>query len=578
MSAVPAVREPSARYFGSRPALIDHFGLALPAEGGVARLRELILSLALRGKLSEQSARDETAADYLRRHLLASATVEPVSNAEPFDVPSNWVWVPLGQLGVVGSSSRVHQSDWTTSGVPFYRAREVVVLSKHGHVQNELFISEALFQRLASKGLVPEEGDIMLTGVGTIGVPYAVQAHDRFYFKDASVLIFKNKLRIDARYLTLCFRSQYWKRRIHETSMGTTVDTLTISRASTVPLPIPPIAEQARIVARVDELMRLCDALEEKGRLAAEQHARLLSTLLGTLTDSAAPEELAANWQRVAEHFDLLLDRPEAVDAFEASILELAVRGHLVDQSDSDVPAHEVLGRLRQSRKVRRKIVELSDDIDMADVNLRVPAGWAWASVDELSADEENAIADGPFGANLKTEHYINKPGFRVIRLQNIGAGVFKGEHEAFIDRERFDRLSRHHVRAGDIVVAGLVDESIRCCLVPEHLGPALVKADCYRYAVHPELSAEYVCLYLSSATAHEFASIHHHGLTLTRIGLGNFRSIPVLLPPPSEQARIVARVTELRQLCATLRERLEAQQATQSRLAEALVEQALSA
>ena len=93
------------------------------------------------------------------------------------------------------------------------------------------------------------------------------------------------------------------------------------------PFPLPPLTEQSRIVARVEELMRLCDALEAKGRLEAEQHARLLGALLGTLTDSATPEELAANWQRVADHFDLLLDRPEAVDALEQTILQLAVRG-----------------------------------------------------------------------------------------------------------------------------------------------------------------------------------------------------------------------------------------------------------
>ena len=76
--------------------------------------------------------------------------------------------------------------------------------------------------------------------------------------------------------------------------------------------------------------MQMCDALEAKGRLEAQQHARLLETLLGTLTDSTTPEELAANWQRVAEHFDLLMDRPEAVDVLEQTVLQLAVRGLLV--------------------------------------------------------------------------------------------------------------------------------------------------------------------------------------------------------------------------------------------------------
>ena len=115
-------------------------------------------------------------------------------------------------------------------------------------------------------------------------------------------------------------------------------------------LPIPPLAEQARIVARVDELMQLCDALEAKGRLEAQQHARLLETLLGTLTDSTTSEELAANWQRVAEHFDLLLDRPEAVDVLEQTVLQLAVRGLLVPQDPSEEPASVQLRHIAEER------------------------------------------------------------------------------------------------------------------------------------------------------------------------------------------------------------------------------------
>ena len=275
-------------------------------------------------------------------------------------------------------------------------------------------------------------------------------------------------------------------------------------------------------------------------------------------------------------HFDLLLDRPEAVDALEQTILQLAVSGLLVPQESSDERASVLCSRIQRHRKSRRKLVE-ADPEAIAEADQPIPEGWVWASVDQLSADSETAIADGPFGANLKTEHYIASAGFRVIRLQNIGAGTFRDEHCAYIDEERFDRLGRHAVVAGDIVVAGLVDEAIRCCIVPTDIGKAIVKADCYRFAVHADLSAEYVCFYLSSAVAREFASIHHHGLTLTRIGLGNFRSIPVPVPPAAEQRRIVARVVELRRLCADLRQRLTASQTTQTHLAEALVESAIA-
>lgn len=378
-------------------------------------------------------------------------------------------------------------------------------------------------------------------------------------------------------YLNLALQSRLAFDQAANGATGIAQKTVPLSVLRSLRLPLPPLAEQARIVARVDELMRLCDALEDKGRLEAEQHARLLGTLLGTLTDSGTPEELAVNWQRVADRFDLLIDRPEAVDALEQTILQLAVRGLLVPQDAGDVSAEELSVAIQSSRKSKRKITSPDSDA-IAEAGLDLPIGWVWCSVDQVSADDETAITDGPFGANLKTEHYIESEGFRVIRLQNIGAGVFRDEHRAYVDEDRYNRLQRHAAFPGDIVVAGLVDDSIRCCIVPEGIGPAIVKADCYRFAVHERISAAYICLYLCSETAHQFASAHHHGLTLTRIGLGNFRSIPVPLPPAGEQRRIVARVSALRRLCADLRMRLVQERATQVALADALVDRALVA
>jgi type I restriction enzyme S subunit len=129
---------------------------------------------------------------------------------------------------------------------------------------------------------------------------------------------------------------------------------LNADKVRTVPIPLPPLAEQSRIVARVEELMQLCDALEAQGQLEAEQHARLVSTLFGSLLQSDTPEALADNWQRIATHFDVLLDRPEAVDALEQTILQLAVRGLLVPQDPTDEPASALLERLRKEADVRK--------------------------------------------------------------------------------------------------------------------------------------------------------------------------------------------------------------------------------
>lgn len=255
--------------------LLKAFETLAEAPDGIARLRELVLQLAVRGKLVPQDPGDEPASVLLERIRaeqerlfveMASKELKPSlpihDNEIPFDVPSSWTFKRLGALGFIGSSRRVHQRDWQRTGIPFYRAREIVQLSRSGSVAAELHISEDLHKRLSASGPTPEPGDVMITGVGTIGVTYVVREGDCFYFKDASVLIFKNLFRLDPRFLGVVFRSPYWNTSVHQGSMGTTVYTLTIKRASEIIFPLPPLAEQRRIVERVDELMGLLDRLE----------------------------------------------------------------------------------------------------------------------------------------------------------------------------------------------------------------------------------------------------------------------------------------------------------------------------
>lgn len=560
MNAVLQAREPSARYLAAvQPALVRQFELLATAPGGVGRLRELILTLAVQGRLVPQDRSDEPAIVFvepIRSRQAGGSSGGRVRNQTPglvsteedvpFDLPIGWQRARLGSIFTLQYGAALPEKTRLAGSIPVYGSNGQVGTHCEALVQEPSLV-------IGRKGSV---GAVNVTSgpFWPIDTSYFVTPPDGVHLQFAYWL----------------FRSL----RLGKHDKATAIPGISRNDVYAELIALPPTAEQARIVARVDELMRQCDALEAKGRLEAEQHARLLGTLLGTLTDSSTPEELAANWQRVADHFDLLLDRPEAVDALEQTILQLAVRGLLVPQNASDVTAQELSIKIQRLRRSKRKITPPDSDA-IAEAGTELPSGWSWCSVDQVSADDETAITDGPFGANLKTESYIETEGFRVIRLQNIGEGIFRNEHRAYIDEERFNRLRKHAVIPGDIVVAGLVDESIRCCIVPESVGPSIVKADCYRFAVHESVSTEYICLYLCSETAHQFASAHHHGLTLTRIGLGNFRSVPVPLPPAHEQRRIVARVTELRRLCADLRQRLTARQSTQSHLAEALVESA---
>ena len=162
----------------------------------------------------------------------------------------------------VRSSKRVFKSEWTSEGVPFYRAREVVELSKNGHVDNELFISEEMFQEYSKKYGVPKSGDILVTGVGTLGICYQVKDHDRFYFKDGNILWLKKREDVLSDYIEYCFKSPFVIRQIESTADAAVVGTYTITNARDTKIPLPPLDQQKKIAAILDT----ADAYRQKNK------------------------------------------------------------------------------------------------------------------------------------------------------------------------------------------------------------------------------------------------------------------------------------------------------------------------
>lgn len=165
---------------------------------------------------------------------------------------NGWQTKTLGDLFDITSSKRVFEADWKTEGVPFYRAREIVKLARHGFVANELFISEEMFNRYSTKHGIPTPGDIMVTGVGTLGICYVVKDGDRFYFKDGNIIWLKKKSDTDSRFVEYAFQSDFLRSQIDD-SVGATVGTFTIIKAKNTCIPVPPLPEQKRIVGILDE-------------------------------------------------------------------------------------------------------------------------------------------------------------------------------------------------------------------------------------------------------------------------------------------------------------------------------------
>ena len=237
------------------------------------QMKKSILQEAVQGKLVPQDPNDEPASALLKkiaeekkrlikeRKIKKQKPLPEITEDEiPFEIPESWEWVRFGSVMNVVSARRVHQSDWKKRGIPFYRAREIAKLAEANRVENELYISEDLYKEFSKSG-VPKPGDLMVTGVGTLGKTYVVKEEDKFYYKDASVLCFENFAHLDPYYIKRIMESPLMRGQIKSNSSGTTVATLTMVRMVEYLIPLPPLAEQKRIAMKIEELIPFIEEL-----------------------------------------------------------------------------------------------------------------------------------------------------------------------------------------------------------------------------------------------------------------------------------------------------------------------------
>ncbi len=585
MNAVLTAGEPSARYLEPlQPTLVRQFDLLATAPAGVARLRELILTLAVQGKLVPQDSSDEPGSALLgqicaeKDRLIASGQAKrdrsesalEVDDAE--ELPSGWAVTSLGLVSLISGGVTLGRKGALIEPVtlPYLRVANVQRWRVEMHDLKQVTIAASELKRFelcSGDLLITEGGDWDKVGRTAIWRGELAEClHQNHVFKLRGVLNSWNSEWAQL-YLNSPIARTYFASCAKQT---TNLASINMTQLRACRFPIPPLAEQARIVARVDELMHLCDALEAKGRLEAAQHAQLLSTLLGALTDSASPDELAASWQRVAAHFDLLLDRPEAVDALEQTLLQLAVRGLLVPQDPNDEPASVLLERIRAEKnrliaagKIKRdeQVAPLAGD----DLPFALPLGWEWVRFGAIAGIERG-------GSPRPIQSYLTDAddGLNWIKIGDTEKG---GKYiTAVREKIRPEGLSKtRRVYPGDFLLTNSMSfgrpyiTQIEGCIHDGWL----------RISPPSSLDKDYLYTLLSSAFIRKLFEAAAAGGVVQNLNAEKVRGVPIPLPPAREQARIVACVEELRRLCTALRQRLAAGQATQAHLAETLVEPA---
>jgi type I restriction enzyme S subunit len=362
---------------------------------GIKKLRELILELAVRGKLVPQDPNDEPASELLKRiaqqrdELVKTKQIKkPKKSAPldaidtPFELPSGWEWCYLNDIGDWGAGATPNRSNSNYYGgeIPWFKSGE---LSADFIFDSEEYITDMAMDECSLRDNKP--GDVLIAMYGaTIGKTSILNVRGT---TNQAVCACTPFVGISNIYLLTLLKAY---KRIF-TSMGAGGAQPNISREKIIAtiFALPSENEQERIVDKVNELMSLCDQLEQQSLTSLDAHSQLVETLLATLTESQNTEELAENWARISQHFDTLFTTEASIDALKQTILQLAVMGKLVPQDPNDEPASELLKRIEQEKaqlvkegkiKKQKPLLPVSDE----EKPFELPQGWEWCRLPDL--------------------------------------------------------------------------------------------------------------------------------------------------------------------------------------------------
>ena len=565
--------------------LTDNLPLLAGAPNGIKKLRELILELAVRGKLVPQDPCDEPASDLLKRiaeekaRLVAEGKIKKGKAVDDaiaeisYQIPSTWAVASLGQVveiirGITFPASE--KSKEPESGR--------IACLRTANVQNEIEWDDLLFIRdsfISRPDQYVQPHDIVMSMANSRELVGKVALIGSALDQPTTFGGFLGVIRpvlIEPRFVMALLRTPHARSvLIDSASQTTNIANVSLAKLRPLPFAIPPLSEQQRIVAKVDELMALCDRLEAQQADAESAHARLVQALLDSLTQACDATDFAASWLRLAEHFHTLLTTESSIDALKQALLQLAVMGKLVPQDSSDEPASELLKRISEEKARLVAKGEIKKQKSLAEVDeeekpYALPLSWEWVRFDSISNTRLGKMLD-----KAKNKGEL-RPYLRNTNVQWFTFEIDDLKNMRFEERE----LDEYRVSPGDLVICE-GGEPGRCAVWQGEVEDMFLQKALHRARPWLGVSPFFLQFCLRAAAQSAFLDQFFTGATIKHFSGEKLAKYPVPLPPLAEQHRIVTKIDQLMALCDQLKTRLTQARQLNEQLTSTLVEQALA-
>lgn len=523
---------------------LAEFGHVANAPGGVDSLRAMVLSLAFSGRLTTSSGKSvEPLIEAIERQRAAANIETRVQRLARdrahrsvdqgyFAIPDGWRWVSLSAVG--------HTCGQKKPTGDFYYIDVSSIDNKAGVLSPVLEVVSASAAPSRARKIV-KKGTLIYSTVRPYLLNVAIVNRDvnRELIASTAFAVVHPWRGIEARYLYHYLRSPHFVRYVESVQIGMAYPAISDDKFYSGLVPIPPTEEQVRIVAKVDELMALCDQLEQQQQDRRKLQNALRQATLQALASAQSPHELQTSWQRLQANFGRLFSEPNDVRQLRDVLFDLSLRGLTLTNSKLTADGEE-------------KTTEFGS----------LPNGWSWKILAELS----EYITSGSRGWKA----YISSSGDSFIRSQDIRQDALVFENPAFVTLPDRTEGKRTLVREGDLLLTITGGNVGRCAAVHSLKNTAYVSQHVALIRLkRPELY-EFIHYWMINAYGgRAFLARYIYGdkpgLNLTQVG-----SVPVPIPPATVLPEILASLRKHQELCGELAEQLGAGSEVASRLAAA--------
>lgn len=552
---------------------------------GIKKLRELILELAVRGKLVPQDPNDEPVSELLKynekrkQELAKDGSMKTAANGNInfadyyLATPKTWSWIRLGNLAKF-IDYRGKTPKKTESGIRLITAKNI----KKGFIDlnPEEFIAEQDYQSWMTRGF-PKNGDILFTTEAPLGNAAIIDLNNKFALAQRSIC-FQWHIPEISPFMLIQILAKPFQSQLNDQSTGMTATGIKAAKLKEIPVILPPMHEQEKVVARVKELMSLCDQLEQQSLSSLDAHSQLVETLLATLTDSQNAEELTENWARISQHFDTLFTTEASIDALKQTILQLAVMGKLVPQDPNDEPASELLKRIEQEKaqlvkegkiKKQKPLPPVSDE----EKPFVLPEGWCWCRLETIT----ELITKGSSPKWQGVSYTDNPKDVLFITSENVGSFKILLDSEKYVEK-KFNEIEPRSILKRNDILMNIVGASIgRTAIFNMNRNANINQAVCLIRVISNSILLSYLLNFFNSDICLSYMFDKQVDNARANLSMGNIAKFVLPIPPLNEQKRIVEHIDNLMSICDKLQSRLQSAQQTQLHLADALTDAALS-